>query len=154
MSDETATGLLSFVHVATTIGWLGGVFFILVYVHPATAEYFEDHRERDTFLTTLADGARWHVLAAFAAIGASGVGIVALHGGYDGGDVALLAVKVIALALATAVFCFETFYLWPRRVFATLAELPAAMARFRQLAFVLFGCGSVGVILGTLVAYR
>jgi uncharacterized membrane protein len=152
--EELARAVLSFTHISATIGWLGGVFFILFYVHPKSREYFDRDRDLDSFLTVLAHGARWHVLAALVAIGLSGAGLVALDGHFDATGIAFLGNKVLALASATAVFCFETWYLWPRRVFATAAELAGELRKFRLLGFVLFSCGSAGVLLGTVVAFR
>jgi hypothetical protein len=56
--------------------------------------------------------------------------------------------KALLLAVALAIFSYISWWNWPRRVFATEAELPALRRTLRRSAYALTGCVAAAMVLG------
>lgn len=137
--------LLTLVHALAGAAWFGSMFYSLTVLHPRAGAYFrgQDPEAFETFIATLAQGARWKVLGAFVLVFASGVGLVLLHRPASAPTtwLGLIAAKLILFLAALAVFCYASWRLWPARIFATPEEVPIHQRRFRV----------VGLLMTTLV---
>ena len=56
------------------------------------------------------------------------------------------------LAGATAIFWYVSWRHWPRRVFATSAEVPALQGRLRLLAAAMLGLTGTAFVLGVVAS--
>lgn len=102
--------------------WTGSMTYSLAVVQPRSARFFHDDDQLEEFLTVLAHGNRWRVLAMAATLAATATAIIA-----DCPFPGARAVYGIALALdlaATAVFVHVSWRHWPARVFALPEERP------------------------------
>jgi hypothetical protein len=83
--------------------------------------FFADDDSHEAFLVALAAGNRRRVLALVAAIGASGLMLLA----YDGDHLVIDGIKAVLLMVAGVVFLFVSYRHWPTRLFALPSERPA-----------------------------
>lgn len=151
------TALLVLAHAGIAAIWLGAMAYSLLVVQPRAERYLGDPQRYEEFAATLAAGARWKVLGMMAALGLTGAGLVWL--GAAGEPVpsawwiTLVAVKGVLLAVSLALFWFVSWRLWPRRLFALPAELPALRRRFRLVAIALTATVAANFALGVLAAH-
>lgn len=118
--------ILEAVYLLPAAVWTGSMTYSLALVQPRSAKFFTDDDQLEDFITVLAHGNRWRVLAMAATLIASAAAIIVL-GPWAGARV----VYGIALALdvaATAVFVHVSWRHWPARVFA----LPEERSDFRR----------------------
>ncbi|MGH8908570.1 MAG: hypothetical protein ACRD0K_19250 [Egibacteraceae bacterium] len=140
------------VHAAASGIWLGAMAYSLLVVQPR-AEAALDAQEYEQLAVRLAAGARWKVLSLCALIGGSGLGltVIALPGRHaDASPLwwGVLAAKTALLLAAVGVFAYVSWVLWPRRLFAGPAELPALRRQFRRVALMLLGLVGGNFVLG------
>lgn len=117
--------------------WLGAMSYSLGVVQPRVARFFTDQRQREEFLTSLAHGNRWPVVALIGSLTVAAVGVLV-----TGSALALTIGYSLALLLhlaAAAVFGHVSWRHWPARVFALPAELPGYQVRLRRLAWSMLG---------------
>lgn len=141
---------VAIVHLVLAAGWLGAMGYSLGVVQPAATRFFPDQRRREEFLTTLAQGNRWRVVALLAALLATAAGVVALA---PAASVAAGYAVVLALQLAAAaVFGHVSWRHWPRRVFALPEELPGYQRRLRAQAAAMLGLVGTGFVVALAVS--
>ena len=150
MFEPLGAALAIGVHVLGGGVWIGAMFFSVFVLHPRAERYFQRPADFEDLLFTVVQGARWKVLSGVAAIVASGIALVLTHRAAVGLWSWLIAAKVALLALVLALFVQISWVLWPRRVFAAEAELPAIRRRFRQIGALMIGCNAANVGLGVL----
>jgi len=122
---SAAVRLAMVVHLTMAATWLGAMAYSLMVVQPKVALFFTDERQREDFLTTLAHGNRWRVVALIGALVVTAAGVAAVSprrvaAGY--------LVALVCYLGAAAVFGNVSWRHWPARVFALAEELP----RFRR----------------------
>lgn len=123
--------LFAVAHLALAAVWLGAMTYSLYVVQPRVTRFFTDDRRREEFLTALAQGNRWRVVALVGSILATGAAVVAT------GPAAVAvgyAVGLAPLLAAAVVFWHVSWRHWPARVFALPDEVPAFQRRLRTLA--------------------
>jgi uncharacterized membrane protein len=137
-------------HVLLAAVWLGAMAYSLSIVQPRAARFLGDERRTEELAAVLAAGARRKVLALMAGIAVSGVvlGLAIPSGDRSGAWWALIVAKSLLLAAALGVFSMVSWRLWPERLFASDAELPAIRRRFRLAAFTLIALVATGTVLG------
>ncbi|WP_143765390.1 hypothetical protein [Catenulispora acidiphila] len=141
--------ILEAVYLLPAAVWTGSMTYSLALVQPRSAQFFTDDDQLEDFITVLAHGNRWRVLAMAATLIASAAAIIAL-GPWAGARV----VYGIALALdvaATAVFVHVSWRHWPARVFALPEERPGFRRKLRISARAILLLVGSGFVL-TLVA--
>ncbi len=129
--------------------WTGSMTYSLAVVQPRSARFFRDDDQLEEFLTVLAHGNRWRVLAMAGVLIASATAIIVACP-WAGARV----VYGIALALdvaATAVFLHVSWRHWPARVFALPEERPDFRRRLLVSARAIWLLVGAGFVL-TLVA--
>lgn len=148
------TLVLVLLHGGIAAVWLGAMAYSLRVVQPRLVEFHGGPAEAEDAATFVAAGARWKVVGVLAALALTGVGLVLLE--TDDADAAwwvLVAVKTLALALASAVFWYLSWRMWPQRLFATSAEVPAHRRRFAAAGTLLLSLASLGSVLGVVLRY-
>lgn len=141
--------ILEAVYLLPAAVWTGSMTYSLALVQPRSAKFFTDDDQLEDFITVLAHGNRWRVLAMAATLIASAAAIIVL-GPWAGARV----VYGIALALdvaATAVFVHVSWRHWPARVFALPEERPDFRRKLRISARAIWLLVGSGFVL-TLVA--
>jgi len=140
--------ILASAHLLAAAAWFGAMFYSLMILHPRAKRFFGDDDEQfETFIATVSQGARWKVLAAFGVIAATGVALIpfaALNRRF----IILIIAKSVLLAVAVGIFCYGSWRLWPSRIFALPAEVPAIRRRFRVIAITLIGIAAAAMVLG------
>jgi len=126
------------------------MFYSLTVMQPRAKRFFATDSEFEEFVATIAQGARWNVLAAFAFVAITGVGliIVARPTPMTNAWLVIVALKIGLFAAAVAIFSYASWRLWPRRIFATAAELPGIRRRFRIVGFSLLIIAALSFALG------
>ena len=138
--------LLTTVHAGTAAVWLGAMLYSLLVVQPRAMAALKDP---EALSVALAAGARWKVISVCAVLAASGAGLIAVEDDATTAWSVLVALKVVLLAGALLLFSYVSWRLWPARLFALLAELPAYRRRFRRVAYALTAMVGVAFVLGT-----
>jgi len=130
---------VTIIHVLVGAAWFGAMFYSLTVLHPRARAYFERVEDFESLIVHLSHGARWKVIGALAAIFASGVWLLIdkrelLASRWWG---VLILTKTVLFVVATAVFVYTSWILWPKRIFAASEDLPRIHRTFRLVAFTL-----------------
>jgi uncharacterized membrane protein len=139
------------IHALASAAWFGSMFYSFFVLHPRAKKFFAtDDEQFEQFIATVAQGARWKVLGAFAVVAVSGVLLVLLGRPQPAPPlwIGCVVAKVICLLIALAVFCYASWRLWPARIFATPDELPGLRKSFRRVAIVLLTLIAAASVLG------
>lgn len=155
MSEALLAALRIGVHVLGGGIWIGAMVFSIFVLHPRAEGFFARAADFEDLLFTVVQGARWKVLAGAAAIAGSGVALLVAHAGsITAGEssrwLGLCAAKIALLVLVLGLFVHVSWVLWPRRVFASEAELPAIRRRFWWIGVVMIASNALNVGLGVL----
>jgi hypothetical protein len=141
-------------HLLLAAVWLGAMAYSIGVVQPRLLAYFESPQRAEEPATFVAAGARWKVVGVIVALAVTGAGLVVLRDDRPAAWWALIAIKLALLAVASAVFWYVSWRMWPRRVFALPAEVPGHQASFRRvgwtLLFVVGAASMLGVAARTL----
>lgn len=137
--------MLEAVYLLPAALWTGSMTYSLMVVQPRAARFFgngeRDDDRLEEFLTVLAHGNRWRVLAMAATLIVSAAAIVAV--GPWGGARVVYGIALGSDAAATAVFVHVSWRHWPARVFALREE----RAGFRRR--LLMSARAIWVLVGT-----
>ena len=144
--------VLAIAHALASAAWFGSMFYSLMVLQPRAKSYFQSGHEFEEFAATLAQGARWKVLTAFAFVGLTGLllVVVARPQPMTSRWAAVLAIKLALFTAALAIFCYASWRLWPQRIFASPNELPAIQRRFRVVGLTLLLIAGASIALGIL----
>ncbi|GAB3814239.1 hypothetical protein [Kribbella italica] len=144
------TALVAILHAGLAAAWVGGMAYSLFVVQPKLAKFYaRDPETRETLTVVIASGNRWKVVGLIAVIASSGGVLLAL----DPDHWWIHAVKGVLLLAASAIFWYVSWRHWPRRVFATSAEVPAYQARLRWLATIMLALAGTAFALGVAAAH-
>ena len=137
-------------HGLASAAWFGSMFYRLAVLQPRARAYFETDAEFETFVATIAQGARWKVLGAFTFVAATGAALVPLTmpQPLTTGWLSMIATKVVLLLAALAMFCYASWRLWPARVFARPEDVPRLQARFKLVGISLICLVGASIALG------
>jgi hypothetical protein len=115
------------------------MFYSLTVLQPRAKAYFVDNAQFEEFVATVARGARWKVLSAFALVLLSGLALIPLSASQlpRAAWLSLIIAKAVLFVAALCIFCYASWWLWPTRIFATPEELPALQRRFRRVGIAL-----------------
>ena len=146
----TVNVLLAIIHAGLAAAWVGGMAYSLFVVQPKLKRYFGDDQEaREALTTVIAAGNRWKVVGLIGAIAVSGLILLLI----DDAHWWIHAIKGLLLLVATGIFWYVSWRHWPRRVFATSAELPALQRRLVGLASAMLGLAGLAFALGVLAVH-
>lgn len=124
-------------HLGLTASWLGAMGYSLGVVQPKVTRFFPDERQREEFLTILAHGNRWRVVALLATLIVTATAVLLTS---PGAMVSTgYAAALVPHLAAAGVFAHVSWQHWPARVFALPAELSGYRRRLRALAWTMLG---------------
>lgn len=127
---------IRFVHVIASAGLFGAMGYSIGVVQPKARRFFQDARDFEEFTAFISHGARWKMIGTLAVIALTGALLVIFHPHEaDHRWLALIAAKMLVLLIATAVFCYASWRLWPARIFASPKEIPKFQQRFRLVGY-------------------
>jgi putative copper export protein len=144
--------IVAALHPLAGAAWLGSMFYSLTVLQPRAKAFFATDAEFEELITAISAGARWKVLGAFTFVGLSGVALFALLWRADPEPAWLVVMgcKVALFLAALAVFGHVSWRLWPRRVMASPAEVPALQRRFTRVGFTMITLVGTSMVLGVL----
>ena len=146
--------LLAIIHALAGAAWFGAMFYSLTVLQPRALRFFDRAEQFESFMTAVSHGARRKVLAAFVLMAASGFGLALLRPGPPSVVwLFLIALQVLLLLLALAVFVHVSWRLWPARVLAVPSEIPELQRRFRHAGLCMIVLVGLNLILGV-IAHR
>jgi Flp pilus assembly protein TadB len=144
------TALVAIIHAGLAAAWVGGMAYSLFVVQPKLKKYFgPDQEGRETLTAVIASGNRWKVVGLIAAIALSGLALLLLNHEHWW----IHAIKGLLLLCATGIFWYVSWRHWPRRVFATPAELPALQRRLIVLATTMLALTGLAFTLGVVAVH-
>ena len=156
MTELLLAALIVGTHVLGGGVWIGAMAFSVFVLHPRAEQFFAGSSTFEDLLFTVVHGARWKVVAGIVGIVASGVALTlagsdaSLGPGVGPMWTAMVAAKVALLVCSLALFFYVSWVLWPRRVFASPAELPGLRRRFRVVGVVMIAANTINMGLGIL----
>ena len=122
-------------------------------VQPRAKSFFKDVRDFETFVANLADGARRQFLAVLCAIGITGLVDPFLSSTPHSFLWWLcFGTKCVLWAGTLGCFIYVSWYLWPRRILASIQELPAIHQDFAVMARTILALLLVSFVLGVAMA--
>jgi hypothetical protein len=148
---RVATFVLVTGHLLLAAGWIGAMGYSLAVVQPRVLRHGGSPREAEELATFLAAGARWKVVGIIAALAATGGLLVVLGAASEArgaGWWGLVAAKAGLLALASVVFWYVSWRMWPRRLFALPDEVAGWQRAFRVVGAVLLTLVGLATVLG------
>jgi len=127
---------IRFVHVIASAGLFGAMGYSIGVVQPRARRFFQDARDFEEFTAFISHGARWKMIGTLGLIAVTGALLVIFHPHEaDHRWLAIIAAKMLVLLIATAVFCYASWRLWPARIFASPEEIPVFQRRFRMVGY-------------------
>ena len=151
MGDRLAEAALIAIHVLGGGVWVGVMVFSIFVLHPRAEQYFERDTDFEDFIFTVVHGARWKVFAGVMAILVSGIALCLgpVHAFVvEPVWLSLFAAKLVLFCVSAGGFVYVSWVLWPRRTFATEAELPAIKDRFWRIGVMMIVANAANVALG------
>jgi hypothetical protein len=146
---DLARLLLVIVHAVLGAVLLGGALYSIMTVQPRARSFFKNVRDFEGFVANLANGARWQFLAVLTVIGITGF-IDPWFSPHPLLWWICFSLKFLLWAGTLGCFVYVSWYLWPRRIFAAIHELPAIHRDFAiaartilVLLLLAFGLGMV-----------
>lgn len=140
--------LIAVVHLWIGAVWLGGVWLSLVNLHRRGPALFADEAEFERVIAGFTRGNRWLLLGASGAMVGSGGLLWWLIDAPSPAWSALVWAKVALLIGNVVAFSYVSWIIWPRRLFALAAELPAIRRRQTRLRVVSVLCLAASAALG------
>lgn len=124
--------------------------YSLLVLHPRARAYFKSPAQFETFITFLAAGARWKVLAGCAVVGGSGGALLLLRHGAPTTWQSYMFAKAALFLIALGIFAYASWFAWPARVMASPSEAPVFQRRFRVIAISLVALVGLSFLLSAL----
>lgn len=141
---------LAITHAMASAAWFGAMFYSLNVLRPRGLAYFGSAATFEPFITSVSANARYPVLTAFFIVGVTGV--LLLPGGPWTQAYAIgIAIKAVLYLAALMVFIYVSWRLWPMRVFATDAEVPANQRHAKRVAWVMLLLVGVNFAVGVML---
>jgi len=146
----TFTHVLIAIHTVSAAMWVGAVFMGAFIDPPALRQSATSPEFLVNFIIAQAIHIfRW-VYLAMGTILVTGVLLIWLHPPQTAFQVTLLTLKGVALAVMAGNTIYGSVVTWPQIQFADPAEVPALWQPYKIRAYITFGCGVLGVILGVM----
>ena len=145
---EILTTILIAVHAVSAAMWVGAVFMGVWIDPPALRQSAESPWFLVSFI--VAQGVRvfFWVYLSMITIFVTGALLIWLHPPQTAVQVTLLALKGVALAVMAGNTLYGSLVTWPKMQFATPDEVLVLWRPYLIRAYITFGCGVLGIILG------
>jgi len=142
------TNVFAVIQTVVLAAWFGSMVYSIVVVQQFQLRAPDPENYEDVG-QLMASGSRRRIIRLIVLITISGVGFVItrLHRDPAPSDtwVTLMWVKLVLFALAVCAFTYQSWWVWPRRIFALPAEMPGVRRTF--LVTSLFMAVMLGLIL-------
>lgn len=127
---------IRFVHIVASAGLFGAMGYSIGVVQPRARRFFEKPADFEEFTAFISHGARWKMIGTLALIALTGALLVIFHPHEaDHRWLVSIAAKIIILLIATLLFCYASWGLWPARIFASREGIPHFQRRFRLVGY-------------------
>lgn len=147
---EIVTRILIAIHTVSSAMWVGAVFMGSFIDPPALRQSATSPAFLVNFIIAQAIQIfRW-VYLAMGTILVTGLLLIWLHPPQGAFQVTLLALKGIALAVMAGNTIYGSLFTWPQIQFAEPEDVPALWQPYKIRAYITFGCGVLGFILGVM----
>jgi len=147
---EIVTKVLIAIHTVSAAMWVGAVFMGAFIDPPALRQSANSSEFLVNFIIAQAIHIfRW-VYLSMSTILVTGVLLIWLHPPQTAFQVTLLTLKGVALAVMAGNTIYGSVVTWPQIQFAEPEEVPALWQPYKIRAYVTFGCGVLGFILGVM----
>jgi hypothetical protein len=143
-----ATFVLATAHLLLAAGWFGAMAYSIGVIQPKLLRYFGSPQQAEEPATFVAAGARWKVIGVIATLGVTGAALIVLHDERSPAWWGLIGAKIALLAVASGVFWYVSWRMWPRRLFSLPAEVPGRQAAFRRVGWTLLSLVVAASVLG------
>ena len=144
---------LLFVHIwATAIYW-GGLSYSYLRLYPQMRKFLGTQERFEEFAITVAAGLRWWVFGTFALIGVSGAALAVVSAPEHPSAMwrLFIAAKILVLIEMFAVYTYASWVMWPARIFAAPADVPAVQKRFTAVSWVIGTSITLETLLGVAI---
>jgi hypothetical protein len=139
---------LTCVHVLVAALWFGAMSYSIAVVQPRILATAGSAVAAEPLTTVIAAGARWKVVGVIATLAVTGLALGFLHDGRTTLWWTIVAVRAAILIAASVLFWLISWRLWPRRVFALPAEIPAHRATFTRVGWTMLVLVGAFLVLG------
>ena len=141
--------LVLVVHAVLSASLLGGMLYSFITVQPRAKVFFKDILEFEAFVANLAHRARWKILTVLALIAITGLTDPLLA---DSARSLLwwtcFVAKCVLWAAILGCFFYVSWWLWPRRVLAAPADLPAIRRDFTVMGRIILSLLLIVFVIG------
>ena len=135
-------------HLLSVGGWFGAMCYSLFVLQPRAARYFKSLEELEEFTAAVSQGARWKVLPTLATIAITGAGLMLISAPVSRVWWILVLAKSTLFLVALGIFCYASWWLWPKRIFAIEDEIPSIRRQFRFIGITLIAIAAISIVLG------
>lgn len=147
---EIVTKVLIAIHTVSSAMWVGAVFMGAFIDPPALRQSATTANFLVNFIVAQAIQIfRW-VYLAMGTILVTGLLLLWLHPPQSAFQVTLLALKGVALSVMAGNTIYGSLVTWPQIQFADPSEVPTLWQPYKIRAYITFGCGVLGFILGVM----
>lgn len=147
---EIVTKVLIAIHTVSAAMWVGAVFMGAFIDPPALRASADSPWFLVNFIIGQATRVFLWVYMAMVAILLTGAVLIWLHPPQTSFQLALLTLKGVALAVMAGNTLYGTLVTWPKIQFADPAEVAVLWRPYLIRAYITFGCGVLGFILGVM----
>ncbi|MFH5228776.1 hypothetical protein [Antrihabitans spumae] len=148
----TSTTLMRIFAVSQAVmlsAWFGIMMYSIIFVQRFQLRSADPDAVEDIF-QQIAHGARKMALQTIAVIAVTGTGLavtrVLITPGPSAEWIVLMCAKLVLFLLACATFVYQSWWVWPKRIFAPPDEMPRVRREFLAAAVV------IAVSLGSMIA--
>ena len=144
--------LFSIAHGLAGAAWFGAMFYSLTVLQPRALLFFDDEEAFEIFITVISHGARWKVLSAFGLMALTGIPLTVLNGSLKSSAlwIGLIGLKGGLFLITLMIFVYTSWWLWPARVLATVAEIPLMQRKFKLVGGTMLGLVGLNMAVGIL----
>jgi hypothetical protein len=141
------------IHAVLSASLLGGMLYSFITVQPRAKVFFKDILEFEAFVANLAHGARQKFLTVLALIAITGLIDPLLS---DSARSLLwwtcFGAKCVLWAAILSCFTYVSWRLWPRRVLAAPADLPAIRKDFTVMGRIILSLLLIAFVMGMVMS--
>jgi len=142
--------LLLTAHILSAAAWFGAMIYSLFVLQPRSQQYFQKSDDFEDFATFIAASARWKVLTGIIFIGTTGLLLWVAKPAPSAFWVICMSLKALLLLIATALFGYTSWVLWPQRLCAAPAERLRYQNIFRLVGFSLISICAIAFFISVL----
>lgn len=146
------TPIWAILHALAAAAWFGSLYFAYAILYPRASRFFESSLRFEEFVATVNFRQRYWIIAGFTLIALTGVALVAAPTrGLSSVGRSMVMAKAALFLTTTALFGYTSWVLWPRRLFASSAEIANIQRWFRVIGITQLTLATLMMALGVLL---